>query len=138
MNGVEEKTNASLTICTSEPGWVAELTKAYLNRDRVILLDDANVGIDPANQSLLTMARRGKLSPRELTAVLISAGMTVFGAAMIILAFVDPEPTSKLGLMVGGGTVALLGGGFSAIHILTNRKPPKVRVSPRGFEIGWE
>ena len=47
--------------------------------------------------------RSAKLSRREWTAVLISAGMSVFGAAMVILAFVDPDPTSKLGLLVGSG-----------------------------------
>jgi hypothetical protein len=64
--------------------------------------------------------------------------MSVAGAAAVLLAFLDPEPTSKLGLMVGGGLACVLGGGFSAIRILTREKPPSVRVRPSGFEIEWK
>jgi hypothetical protein len=40
--------------------------------------------------------------------------------------------------MVGGGLACVLGGGFSAIRILTREKPPSVRVRPSGFEIDWK
>lgn len=57
---------------------------------------------------------------------------------MVLLAFVDPEPTSKLGLLIGGGLACVLGGGFSAIRVLTRAKPPHVRITPLGFEIDWD
>jgi hypothetical protein len=127
-----------LTIRTSEPGWLAQLAKAYRNRDQVILIDDANVGIDPGSQSLLELGLKAGLSRKEWTAVLIAGGMTLFGAAVIILAILDPDPTSKLGLLIASGAVLTLGGGFSAIRILTKHKPPKVRVSRKGIEIEWD
>ena len=47
------------------------------------------------------------------------AMMTIGGAALV-LAFADPEPTTKLGLMVGGGVlVTLAGGGVIATILLT-------------------
>jgi hypothetical protein len=128
----------ALTIRTSEQGWLAQLAKAYRNRDQVVILDDANVGIDPGSQTLLEMGLKTGLSRKEWTAVLIAGGMTIFGAAVIILAILDPDPTSKLGLLIASGAVLTLGGGFSAIRILTKHKPPKVRVSRSGIEIEWD
>jgi hypothetical protein len=49
----------------------------------------------------------------------------------------DPEPTSKLGLLIGGGVTCVLCGGFGAIRILTHLKPPNVRVTAQGIEIAW-
>src|SRR6266852_5564103 len=128
----------NLTIRTSEQGWLAQLAKAYRNRDQVVIVDDANVGIDPGSQSLLELGLKAGLSRKEWTAVLIAGGMTIFGAAVIILAILDPDPTSKLGLLIASGAVLTLGGGFSAIRILTKHKPPKVRVSRKGIEIEWD
>jgi hypothetical protein len=39
--------------------------------------------------------------------------------------------------MVGGGAVCVLGGGFSAIRILTQHKPPNIRATAKGIEIFW-
>src|SRR6266852_2779321 len=127
-----------LTIRTSEQGWLAQLAKAYRNRDQVVIVDDANVGIDPSSQTLLELGLKTGLSRKEWTAVLIAGGMTIFGAAVILLAILDPDPTSKLGLLVASGAVLTLCGWFSAIRILTKHKPPKVRVSRNGIEIEWD
>lgn len=127
----------NLTIRTSDQGWLAQLAKAYRNQDQVVLVDDANVGIDPGSQTLLDMGLKTGLSRKEWVAVLIAGGMTVFGAAVIILAIFDPDPTSKLGLLIASGAILTLGGGFSAIRILTKHRPPKVRMSRSGIEIEW-
>ncbi len=58
-----------LTIRTSQRGWLAQLAKAYRNRDQVLIIDDANVGIDPNNQTLLDMGLKTKLSSKEWSAV---------------------------------------------------------------------
>jgi hypothetical protein len=79
---------------------------AYRNREQIIIVDDQNVGIDPSNQTLLDMGLRCKLSRNEWIAVSISLGMGTFGAAMIILAIVDPDPTSKLGLLIGDANLS--------------------------------
>jgi len=43
------------------------------------------------------------------------------GAGALVLAFMDPEPTSKLGLMVGGGVAMALTGGGIIITLLVTR-----------------
>ena len=127
-----------VTLRTSEQGWFPRLAQAYRERTPVVLVDDARVGIDPRSQSLVAMGIRAGLSPADWTAVGVSAGVSAAGVLMVVLAFVDPEPTSKLGLLVGGGAVCVLTGGLTAVGILTRRRPPNIEVSARGFSIHWE
>ncbi|MFB3077929.1 MAG: hypothetical protein ACE1Y4_07960, partial [Lysobacterales bacterium] len=89
-------------------------------------------------QSLLEMGRTAGLSRQEWASVLISLGLSGAGIWMVIVAIVSPEPTSKLGLLVVGGSVLIFSGGFSAIRILTDRRPPTVEVTPRGIRLTWE
>ncbi len=124
-------------VKTSDPDWLRAIAVLYKARMNGLLVDDAGLGIDPARQTLLQMARHSGLSRREIVGVSVALGMSGVGVTMIILAFLDPEPTSKLGLLVGGGATCVLGGGFSAIRILTTHKPPDVRVTARGIEISW-
>jgi hypothetical protein len=125
-------------IRTSEKGWFSRLAKAYRERVPVLIVDDAKVGIDPATDSLVSIGLKAGLSLAEWTAVGISIGISAAGVTMVVLAFLDPEPTSKLGLLVGGGAVCVMTGGFSAVRILTKLRPPNVEVSPRGIRITWE
>ena len=130
------KANDRPIIKTSSVGWFEELAKAYKERRPFALVDDAGIGID-LSTPLSQIGKRAHLSTREWVAVLVALGMAGAGAFLVGLAFVDPEPTSKLGLLVGGGVVCLLGGGFSAIQILTDRKPPKIRVDKAGVFVDW-
>ncbi len=83
------------------------------------------------------MGLSGSLSRREWTAVSVSGGMTVFGAGLIVAAVLDPDPTSKLGLLVGSGALLALTGGFQTIHLLTRLRPPSITISARGIHIDW-
>ncbi|MGA8110065.1 MAG: hypothetical protein WB974_11550 [Acidobacteriaceae bacterium] len=129
---------AVVTIRTSEKDWLARLTQAYRNYAQVDLIDDAGAGIDPARQSLLQMGLTGKLTRREWTAVSVSAGMTLFGAGLIVAALLDPDPTSKLGLLVGSGALLALTGGFQTIRLLTRQRPPSITISAKGIHIDWD
>ena len=131
------KTNQELVVRTSQPDWLKALAIIYKNRKPVLLIDDAGLHVDPASFTLLQMAREVKLSGREIAAICVALGMSAAGIGMIVLAFVDPEPTSKLGLLVAGGVASFFCGGWRAIQILTNLKPPSVRVTARGIEIVW-
>jgi hypothetical protein len=126
------------SIKTSEGRWLERLAQAYKDRLSISLVDDANVGIDPAEQTLFQLARAARMSPREIAGTAVALGMSAAGAGMVLLAFIDPEPTSKLGLLIGGGLACVLGGGFSAIRLLTREKPPNVRITKLGFEIDWK
>lgn len=126
-----------VTIRTSERDWLSRLTQAYRRHVEVDLIDDAGAGIDPASQSLLQMGVAGRLTRREWTAVAIASGMTILGASMVVLAVIDPDPTSKLGLMIGSGALLALTGGFQAIHLLTRQRPPSIVITARGIHIDW-
>jgi hypothetical protein len=124
-------------VRTSQPKWFSELATAYKQRVSTLLIDDASLGIDPLNETLFMMAVRAKLGVSDITAACIALGMAAVGIAIIIAAFIDPEPTSKLSLLIAGGLVLILTGGGAAIQILVKTKPPSVRVGLKGFEINW-
>jgi len=126
-----------IQIRTSEEGWFTQLARAYKQKTPVFLVDDAKVGIDPAVDTLAAMGLKAKLTPREWSAVSVAVGLSAAGAAMVVLAFLDPEPTSKLGLLVGGGAVCVLTGGLTAVRILTKMSPPNVQIGPSGMKIFW-
>lgn len=132
-----ESSPAPAIVRTSEVDWLAKLTRAYRNHAEVELVDDAGIGVDPATQTLLQMGLTGKLTRREWSAVAVAGGMTVLGAAMVVLAIADPDPTSKLGLLVGSGALLALTGGFQTIRLLTRLKPPSITVSAKGIHIDW-
>jgi hypothetical protein len=125
-------------VRTSARGWVGALAKSYRNRHSILLIDDAKVGIDPARQSLFAMGIKARVSMEEWIAVGVSIGMSAAGTVMVVFAFLDPEPTSKLGLLVGGGAVCVLAGGFTAIRILTRLRPPNISAGPGGIRITWD
>jgi hypothetical protein len=125
-------------IQTSDSSWLKQVAQAYRQRHAVVIVDDAELGIDPQNQSLLAMGREAGLARQEWASVLISLGMSGAGIWMVVTAIVSPEPTSKLGLLVLGGSVLIFSGGFSAIRILTDQRPPTVEVTSRGIRLSWE
>jgi hypothetical protein len=126
------------TIRTSEKGWVGVLARAYRNQDRILLIDDAKTGVDPQRESLVSMGIKAGLTMQEWIAAGVSVGMSAAGVVMVVLAFLDPEPTSKLGLLVGGGAVCVLAGGLTAIRILTRLRPPNISFGAAGIRISWE
>ncbi len=127
-----------LTIRTSEEGWLVKLATAYREEKEVLVVDDAEIGLDPQNQSLLGMGKAAGLSRGEWAGVGVSLGLSGVGLWMVVAAVVSPEPTSKLGLLIGGGSLLLLSGGFSAIRILTDHRPPVVEVTRLGLRISWD
>lgn len=129
---------ANLEIRTSTRDWLSRLAAAYQSRTGVTLVDDARLGVDPVQQTLLDMGRRANLSIRDWVAVLVGLGMSGVGAWLIVMAVLDPEPYSKIGAALGAGTVLTLGGGLSSMRVITGHKPPHVRVSPLGFEIRFD
>jgi hypothetical protein len=125
------------TIRTSEPGWFAKLVAAYQDRACVILIDDAGVGINPALDGLLAMGRKAGLTWGEWQRVLGCLGVSGIGVGLIALAIFDPEPTSKLALLVGGGLGLAATGGAAAIYQIVTARPHSVAVHGPGLRICW-
>jgi hypothetical protein len=127
-----------LVISTSEEGWFARLVDAYKTKVPVEIIDDANVGIDLAQDSLARIGKKGRVSQREWLGILASFGVAGIGVSVLLLAFLDPEPTTKLSLLVGGGLAMTCCGGFSALHVITGLRPPTVRYNSKGgFDVSW-
>ena len=126
-------------IKTSAVGWLKKAAESYKKREAFLLEDDAHIGIDPREDTLLQMGRKAKLRAQDWTAVFISVGIAGVGAWLIVMAVLDPEPYSKVVAAIAMGAVLLGTGGMLAIRILTHVKPPNVRVSKSGvFEIYWD
>lgn len=131
--------STALVIHTSAPGWLATLAKAYKSQTSVSLIDDAKIGIDPINDTLLEMGRKANLSQREWIAVLVALGMSLAGAFLLVMAILDPESYSKIAFTIGTGALLIAGGGYSAIRVLVGHKPPNIKASPTGgFQISFE
>ena len=74
---IEDK---GMTIRTSQPGWFPRLARAYRDRKPLLLVDDANVGIDPQSQSLVSMGIKAGLSPADWVAVGVAVGVSAAGS----------------------------------------------------------
>jgi hypothetical protein len=133
-----DNSEIKITIRTSEAKWKVKLADAYKNRKAFIFIDDANLGIDPSNQTLLDMGWKTKTTIQEWVAVLVAVGMSGVGVWMVAAAIIDQEPTSRLGLLIGGGVICIAVGGLSAIRILTKLRPPNVKAGPGGVEFSWD
>lgn len=83
------------------------------------------------------MGRQAGLGLTDWKRVAGCAGISVFGAGLIGLAMLDPEPTSKLGLILGSGAFCILSGAGGALYLLTGLKPPTVERDGAVFRIRW-
>ena len=117
-----------LVIYTSQKNWLAKLAKAYKDKQPFLLVNDTQLDINPEVESLLDMGKKAELSKADWVAVGLATGLSVAGIYMVVLGVYDPEPTSKLALLIGGGLTLTAVGGFTAIRVLTGFKPPKITV----------
>ena len=129
----------TLTVRTTDPGWFAQVVSAYNSRLPIDVIDDAAVGFDPQRLTLFEIGIRARLSRNEWLAALSLVGVTALGGYMVVAAILDPEPTSKLGLLVLAGTTLALSGSFGAVRVLTHLKPPTVTIASgrSKIEIRW-
>ena len=126
-------------IRTTSPDWLSQLAAVYKAKQPITLIDDAQIGINPEEHTLLEMGKKSKLTVQEWVGVVIALGVSALGAWLVVMAVIDPEPWSKVGFAIGAGVVMTMGGGYAAIRILTGHKPPNVKVAATGtFEIRWE
>ena len=100
------------TIELKDHSSLEAIAKAMKNKEQfIIVTDDQNfnpLGYDKHSAELWIGAAGG-------------GTLMTIGAGALVLAFLDPEPTTKLGLMVGGGIAMVLTGGAVIIAILVTR-----------------
>jgi len=122
-------------IATSDPTWFQKALEAYRRGERFTLRDDAGVGLSAAALGSGVALIRfvvvlGVVPWREVLIVLTGLGLSVVGIWLILVAVADPEPTSKLGILLAGGVALIFTGGASILYALGVRW--KVSVKSTG------
>lgn len=114
------------TIKTSDPDWFKNALECYRNGEAFELIDDAGLGVSQADLGsgvrLVAAGRRRYGVPvRQIAQVLAGLGVSALGMGLVMLAIADPDPTSKLGLLVGGGVALVMTGSLSVLWSLKIR-----------------
>jgi hypothetical protein len=120
---VIKKTDDPAIIRTSDPGWLDKALKAYRDRTPFHFTDDAGLGITENDLvSAVSLIRRakqaGKMSWKEISQILTGLGLSGVGIWLIAASIADPEPTSKLWILLAGGVVLIMTGGLSVLKAL--------------------
>lgn len=113
-------------IRTSEKNWLEKAIELYTEKTAFTFKDDAGLGLSQKDLksavSLIRAAKsKGKYSKRNIIAALAGVGITGAGVWIVLLAIVDPEPTTKLGLLITGGFVLAVTGAvgtFAALGVI--------------------
>jgi len=110
-------------VRTSEEGWLEKALGLYTDKAAFVFVDDAGIGITHKDlQSAVSLIRAAKVKGgfplKSIMAVLFGLGLSGAGIWMIIAAIADPEPTSKLGLLVAGGVLITRTGGLGTLSAL--------------------
>ena len=111
--------SGEIVIRTSEIGWFQTLSTLYKEKTPFLIVDDASVGINLSDDSLLFMGVKAGLSTGEWKRVLGCLGVSSIGILIILAAILDPEPTSKLAILTLGGLLIAGSGGAAALYVLT-------------------
>lgn len=110
-------------IKTSEKDWLEKAIINYREKKEFVFEDDAKLGIKEDDlKSAVNLIRsgisEGNISWKNITGILASIGITGVGIYVIRAAIIDPEPTSKLGLLITGGLILLLTGSLGGLASL--------------------
>lgn len=125
-------------IKTSQDDWLNEALNCYKSKTPFEFRDDANLGISQEDLiSAITLIKSAKNSGRiswtQIATILVGLGMSGLGVWMIAVAVADPEPTSKLAILLAGGVVLALSGSFSTLRALGMKW--RVKAGASGFEV---
>ena len=66
------------------------------------------------------------------------SGIGIVGVGLFAMAMIDPEPTSKLTLILVTGAFLAISGAGGAVYLLTGLKPPAVQLEGNRFSIRWD
>ena len=112
-----------MIIKTSQTDWLQCALECYKNKEVFQLIDDANIGLQQedlvsAVKLIQQAKKKGKVSIKSIVTILTSLGISSAGVWLVLAAIVDPEPTSKLGLLIAGGIALIALGGLSILRSL--------------------
>ncbi len=110
-------------IKTSDEKWLEKSLKYYVYKQPFQFIDDAGLGIREKDlKSAVALIKRSREKNiarwKQIARLLTSVGITGVGVWIIWLAIIDPEPTSKLSILVIGGITLALTGSLSTLKSL--------------------
>ncbi|MBN2380685.1 hypothetical protein JXM67_12870 [candidate division WOR-3 bacterium] len=121
-------------IMTTDPEWLEKALRCYRDAVGFTLEDDAEFGLREVDLrsgvSLVKAASRKRITVKQIAQILTGMGLGAAGIWMVIAAIIDPEPTSKLGLLIAGGVILTLTGGLAVLRALGQRW--RIRGKPGG------
>lgn len=119
---------------TTDPEWLEKALRCYRDAVGFTLEDDAEFGLREVDLrsgvSLVKAASRKRITVKQIAQILTGMGLGAAGIWMVIAAIIDPEPTSKLGLLIAGGVILTLTGGLAVLRALGQRW--RIRGKPGG------
>lgn len=97
-------------IRTSDKKWLGKALDCYKTKVAFEFLDDVPIGIghdDLVSAVALIAAAKNSsaITWQQIVGMLTGLGMSGIGIWMIAVAVADPEPTSKLAILLAGGVV---------------------------------
>ena len=118
--------------------YVENPLKLYTEKKPFKFIDDAGLKLTEEDLktavSLIRAAKsKGGVSWQQIVGVLAGIGITGVGVWMVAAAIADPEPTTKLGLLIAGGIVLALTGSLGTLAALGVKFSVSAR-SPHGHE----
>jgi hypothetical protein len=125
-------------VRTSEKDWLEKSLKLYTEKKLFKFIDDAGLKLTEEDlRSAVDLIRaaksKGGVSWQQIVGVLAGIGITGVGVWIIAAAIADPEPTTKLGLLIAGGIILALTGSLGTLAALGVRFSVSAK-SPQGHE----
>ena len=125
-------------VKTSEKDWLEKALKLYTEKKLFRFIDDAELKLTEKDLksavSLIRAAKsKGGVTWQQITGVLAGIGITGAGVWIIAAAIADPEPTTKLGLLITGGIILALTGSLGTFASLGVRFSVSAKL-PQGHE----
>ena len=113
----------NLIVKTSQTEWLKVAIDNYSKKQTFTLVDDAKIGLTEkdlvsAVSLIRTAKKKAGLSFKTIAQALTSIGITGAGVYIVIIAIADPEPTSKLGLLITGCLLLAVTGSLGALSSL--------------------
>ena len=129
-----------VTIRTSDSNWLKNTLKCLKAKAPFTLVDDAGLGItlEDLRTGLLLVSKAEKAGVpwNRIAQALAGIGYCGIGIWVIRMACLDPEPTSKLALLVGGGLLCIFVGGGVVFVALKAPIKVKAHFGEYGFGFG--
>ncbi|MFK8046166.1 MAG: hypothetical protein AB8B72_11770 [Crocinitomicaceae bacterium] len=127
-------------IKSSDIDWLEAALKEYASKKEFTFIDDQKLGLtehdlkSAVNLIKASKSKAGK-TVKQITAVLVGIGLSAAGVWIIILSIADPEPTTKLGLLIAGGFVLAISGGYGTLRALGVHFTVVAKKGDMSFEI---